>query len=507
MSDENRELCFKEYWSMDWSAKKATIRSLVTRSSPKDTRNRKRAVSRRNNSLQFHLITQNSERQNRIRVCKSMFLNTFGMKEWTVLNWVNIGFEEKAQQEPANQDQRKAKSKRRRGIIKDFLGSLAKMESHYCRKDTERLYLEPIWDNKRHVYREYKEYCQQKEEKALEFTVFCDVFSELKISIFSPRKDQCDVCVGHANESIDISEEDYQLHRQKKDEAQKEKKADIENPEKKFVFSMDVQATMVCPLMKASAVYFKTKLTVHNFTIYNPKTQDGLCNLWDESEADLQSSVFTTMIVAYLEDLPLQEGDEIILWSDGCTYQNRNSVLSNALLNFAMKRYVTVIQKFLEKGHTEMECDAMHACIQRKFAKKNIYLPSTYQMYCEIARQKPRPYITKYWHFEDFLDFTKLSWYPSIRPGKKTGDPCVTDIRALRHGPDGVLSYKLQHSSETWEILPSRKKSPKKAVVHSLPKLFSTRRKIKETKFRDLQSLKSVIPRDTHTFYDNLLYE
>lgn len=64
---------------------------------------------------------------------------------------------------------------------------------------------------------------------------------------------------------MEISDEDYQLHRQKKAEAQKEKKADIENREKKLVFSMDVQDVMVCPIMKALAVYFKTKLTVHNF--------------------------------------------------------------------------------------------------------------------------------------------------------------------------------------------------------------------------------------------------
>lgn len=95
--------------------------------------------------------------------------------------------------------------------------------------------------------------------------------------------------------------------------------------------------------MKASALYFKTKLTVHNFTIYNPRTYNGLCNLWDESEADLQLSVFATMIVKFIADLPFKESDEIILWSDGYTYKNRNCVLSNALINFVVPCRVTVI--------------------------------------------------------------------------------------------------------------------------------------------------------------------
>ena len=177
---------------MGWSAKKATVKSLITASAPIDLKNRKSpAVSRQGTSLQYHLKANNNSKL--IRVCKRMFLNTVGMKEWTILHWVKSNFNTVAL--PPEKDGRKINSAMRRGIVKDFLDALAKMESHYCRKDTERVYLEPIWDSKMHVYREYIVYCNAQGKKPVNFSVFNDVLEEEKISMFSPRKDQCDKCL------------------------------------------------------------------------------------------------------------------------------------------------------------------------------------------------------------------------------------------------------------------------------------------------------------------------
>lgn len=81
----------------------------------------------------------------------------------------------------------------------------------------------------------------------------------------------------------------------------------------------------------------------------------------------------------------------------------------------------------------------------------------------------------------------------------------MVDLRALWYQPTGFVSYKLRHSDE-WVILPNRKSSHHMKPIAVLPKLFSSRRRIKAAKWDDLQSLKSVLPRDVHAFYDNLLY-
>ncbi|CAG5024745.1 unnamed protein product [Parnassius apollo] len=68
----------------------------------------------------------------------------------------------------------------------------------------------------------------------------------------------------------------------------------------------------------------------------------------------------------------------IIIYSDGCLYQNQNVVIANALLNLSIKHKTTIIQKFLEHGHTQMECDLVHSVIELKLSNCVIHLPYDY---------------------------------------------------------------------------------------------------------------------------------
>ena len=131
---------------------------------------------------------------------------------------------------------------------------------------------------------------------------------------------------------------------------------------------MDLQSLLLCPRSNISSLYYKTKLAVHNFTIFNIKTADGHCFIWNETEGGLTSNEFSTIITSFiLSQLPLpNNANKIILYSDGCCYQNRNSTLSNALLHIAITKQIVIEQKYLEKGHTQMEADSMHSTIERR---------------------------------------------------------------------------------------------------------------------------------------------
>lgn len=46
----------------------------------------------------------------------------------------------------------------------------------------------------------------------------------------------------------------------------------------------------------------------------------------------------------------------MITYSHGYTYQNRNNVMANSLLNFSIKHQTIIFQKYLESEHIFMEC-------------------------------------------------------------------------------------------------------------------------------------------------------
>lgn len=270
---------------------------------------------------------------------------------------------------------------------------------------------------------------------------------------------------------------------------------------------MDLQSLLLCPRSNVSSLYYKSKLAVHNFTFFNLKTSDGFCFLWNETEGGLSCNEFSTIITSFISSqlpLPHNANKLIILYSDGCCYQNRNVTLSNALLHLAVSENIVIEQKFLEKGHTQMEADSMHSTIERKLKNKEISVPAQYVDVCKAARKNPRPYVVKYLDHTFFKRFDQHHFYGSIRPGRNTGDPCVNNIKAIRYSPEGNIQYNLCFLDE-WSQLPHRKNKHMSAVsLDQFPPLHTNRLPVKKTKFEHLQSLKSTMKADYHTFYDNI---
>lgn len=52
------------------------------------------------------------------------------------------------------------------------------------------------------------------------------------------------------------------------------------------MFTVDLQAVQTIPSIKAGAQYFKLKLCVHQFTIYNEKDASVVCYVWHELKDD-----------------------------------------------------------------------------------------------------------------------------------------------------------------------------------------------------------------------------
>ena len=137
---------------------------------------------------------------------------------------------------------------------------------------------------------------------------------------FQPKKDQCDICCAHETGNID--EETYEAHILKKDLARAEQAMDKETElvdGKTVVLTIDLQAVSLAPAILASAVYYKTKLCCHNFTVHDMTSKNVSCYFWHESEGGLQSTSFASCPVDYLEDeLNNNVVNTIIIFSDGC---------------------------------------------------------------------------------------------------------------------------------------------------------------------------------------------
>ncbi|KAJ4426989.1 hypothetical protein ANN_26788 [Periplaneta americana] len=89
-------------------------------------------------------------------------------------------------------------------------------------------------------------------------------------------------------------------------------------------------------------------------------------------------------------------------------------------------------------------CDSVHATIETKLKKREIYSPSGYVKSCRNARIKPKPYHVESLEHSFFKKYSSLTYITSIRPDTKLGAPVVVDIRCLKYEPDGSIQYKLK---------------------------------------------------------------
>ncbi|KAK6177541.1 hypothetical protein SNE40_015624 [Patella caerulea] len=502
ITDNSRVEIFKSFWhNMDWSEKKIYVTNLVDQCNTLTTVGEN---SRR--KFTFRYFLKNGHQ--RLPVCKNLFLSTLGIGEYTVYEWLKSINEHGVPVEECDKQQKTPKVSLQNSYARQFLTQLPKMPSHYCRATTTKQYLEPLFTSFSELHRVYLQDCEVQGKLAVSRKVLIKLFDEMNLSLFHPKKDQCDICVGHGTGNV--TDGDFAVHVDRKTKARNEKVRDkeraIENSKIK-VSTMDLQSVLICPSIQASAVYYKTKLACHNFTTHNLATRDVHCYFWHEGEGGLSSHNFATCIQHYIETLIEPGIEEIILFSDGCGYQNRNVSVSNALLYTAVKNGITIIQKYLEKGHTQMEVDSVHSTLERKFRKVPIYSPSNYVELIKQARPC-QPYVVKYLTHTFFRDFSSLKYYDTIRPGNRVGDPCVHELRVLKYLPSGVIQFKLNFDDE-YKDLPRRRNSATGPSFNMeiIPPAYNNPPPIKKSKYDHLQQLKAVIPIDYHSFYDHLPHD
>lgn len=224
ITEEMRCHLFTTFWkTMNWDQRRTFIVNSVEKSAVKRRKSRQNEESRREASLCYYLTIDGVRKQ----VCMVTYLNTFGIKKWTVRYWLNHKLKNDgiapstSVTHPPTMRISSARRRMDRNFVKQFFNLLPKMPSHYCRQSTTRKYLEPIVTSIAQLYNLYlKKFPQEKVNSVSRFT-FESIFKQENLSLFSPRKDQCDLCCSYT--AGNVGEEEYTKHIDDKNRARKEK--------------------------------------------------------------------------------------------------------------------------------------------------------------------------------------------------------------------------------------------------------------------------------------------
>jgi len=116
--------------------------------------------------------------------------------------------------------------------------------------------------------------------------------------------------------------------------------------------------------------------------------------LWHEGQAGRGGNDIASAVVEMLNKVVQQEPvTELILWADSCVPQNRNSMMSVALLKFLTQQTQLnkLMQKFCEPGNSSIqEVDNLHSQIERSLRYTEVFSPlGVMRLMLSVNRRKP----------------------------------------------------------------------------------------------------------------------
>ncbi|QQP40799.1 Uncharacterized protein FKW44_014967 [Caligus rogercresseyi] len=412
--EPERQNIFDQFWSMvDVSRQKDfIINHTVTTIKKRQTT---QTESKRKNSIEYRLTTQGDQ----IRTCKDFFLKTLDITEKFARSAldgqssINLGISPPSthgKHAPANKI-----SEKRKNLIRNHINSFPTIESHYCRKDTTRQYLGENLNTSK-MYDLYVSKCNNEWEVSAEkISLYRHIFNtEFNLGFHQPTKDACKYCEwfkGLNDHEKEVNLEEYNAHQNRKTQARDQKEEDKRQAQQESTFmavTFDLEQVLTTPWSNVSSLFYSRKLSTYNLTVYELGSKAANCYMWHEGEGGRGSCEISTCVFRYLSSLS-SNIDHVVLYSDTCGGQNRNAGFSAMCLHAVKDLPISIIDhKFMESGHSQMECDSVHAAIET--ARKNVpvYSPQGYYTLVRMAR-KTKPYEVIELGHADFLDFKSLS--------------------------------------------------------------------------------------------------
>ncbi|KAF0708842.1 Uncharacterized protein FWK35_00033730 [Aphis craccivora] len=274
----------------------------------------------------------------KIRVCKNFFLSCLVIISLTP---------------PDEQRGKQSYSKipnERKAFAYEHINSYPTVQSHYCRADTNKKYLTSDLNISK-MYDQYVSVCLAQNKIPVEKHMF---------RFFSPKKDLCEICVEFDTLSkTGLTDSDkvkcYENHITSKDMMRIERDNDKIIDSKTAVVCFDLENVLTLPKTNVGCAFYKRKLNCYNLTAHLNLNGQIYCAIWNEGLVGRSGNDLASAIVSCLEQIieDHRSIEKIITWSDSCVPQNRNSLISCAVINLMMRHpnITSVHMKYSIPGH------------------------------------------------------------------------------------------------------------------------------------------------------------
>lgn len=515
LTDEERQHIHNKFWRIgDHTRHWDYIVQHVTVSSPKKTfalPEHEKTVTRK-----YSFLVQGKPRI----VCKTMFLRTLDIPD----AWVKTAFNKLTRNGTTVSPDKRGKhtSRRRRNneatkqSVVDHINKYPRIESNYCRQRSKREYLESGLSILK-MYKDYIVWATEQGIKPATARTYREIFNrQFNIGFFKPRKDQCAECnrfkyaLPQEKLKLKDSYEHHIKNRNLGNKLKSEDKAAGENSTDICVACFDLQKVLSCPRSETSVFFYRSKLSLYNFTIFDLNLHQGFCYMWTEITAGRGANEVASNLLSFIKMKSESGTKEFRFYSDGPTGQNKNRFVFAQYLLASSKLQVSITHRFLEPGHTHMEVDSMHARIEKEASRKELYVPQEWFELVINSKQEGEKYRVIDVQQSDIYNFKPLvekqNWAQDINKVKIHWSK-VKEVHVSASAPN-ILKFKYDYEGENFSVNVTQKRGHSvNLVTYELPNVYYSKLPLKPKKIRDIKWLcdTNAIPSLYHGFYGAII--
>ena len=463
---------------------------------------------KRRRVLQWHLPVNSKK----IRVCKSFFLSTLGFKagnDKPVLNSITTDL-------AAPEDKRgrqEAVNKADQEVIEQHIMSFNPTAPHYRYLHApDRRYL-PADLTTAVLYRHFKE---THGEAACSETTYRRTMNRLNIGFTKLGTEECSECAAFALHECEDKGgicpacEKHDEHLKYRNEARIAYQRDGERMWKdgEIIVSADMMRIFLLPQLPHKECIFTSRLVVYNET-FSPVGRRSwragdvprpVSVLWHEGLAGRDAPDVASAFIRYLQTQ--RDAEQVTIWLDNCTAQNKNWVLITGLLqtvNNPAGGLQKITLKFLQKGHTSMSADAVHQVCNKGLKRKRVVadmddFKDAIEPSSRLLEMRP----------EDFLEVKSgISGQKLKLLGDSDSRPYLASFKVIEVRRGTHLVYtKTRHNMDQWRAFDITKGSFR---LQEQPKPKTQARGVNKAKLLKLkQKLLPLLPPHRRLFWEGI---
>lgn len=325
-------------------------------------------------------------------VCKTFFLATLGFKrncDWIISSVYNSKSSPDTLNIKDGRGRKECSKKIPRNDIRNHIMSFNPANSHYRREHApRRLYL-PSDINITLMYNDFKE---KFPRLSCSYDLYRTEVKKLNIAFTKLGNEDCEKCeefsfhnVSHTKQSLDNECEIcklWKVHLQYVEYTRMAYQKDVERANKLepnqttfLAVSADLQKVIMLPRIDMfKRVLFQRRISVYNESFVplgSQKKHFPLAVLWHEGIAGRKQEEIMSAFHNFLKSN--RDVQQIIIWADNCTSQNKNWTFITSLIflvNSPEFGTENVHLKYFEPGHSYMSADSFHHQVELSLKKQ-----------------------------------------------------------------------------------------------------------------------------------------